>query len=385
MNLRGAMMTDKMEVTPWTVSQELKDTDYDRIADEFGAKRLNDEMLERIRRFTGDLHPFLKYGIFFAHRDLDLILDDYGNGKRFYLYTGRGPSGKMHLGHLLPFLFTKWLQDKFNVDLIIQITDDEKYLFRDIDQEDISRYTDENILDILSLGFNPDRTHVLVDSQHSGLLYNNAIKVARYITSSSAKAVFGFTDSDNIGKFFFTSIQAVPAFLLSELKGEDIRCLIPYAIDQDPHFKLARDVIPKLGYYKPSSIISKFIPSLKGSGKMSSSDQNSGIYLDDEPKSVRKKLMKYAFSGGRDTAEEQRKYGANPDIDFAFNVYRLLEENYGKVQKIHEEYRSGNMLSGEMKSLAADKINEFLAVLRTNKERVSKDVSSYMFDPARFE
>ena len=42
------------------------------------------------------------------------------------------------------------------------------------------------------------------------------------------------------------------------------------------------------------------------------------------------------------------------------------------------------MLSGEMKSLAADRINEFLAVLRTNRERISGDVSSYMFDPGRF-
>lgn len=43
----------------------------------------------------------------------------------------QGPSsGSLHMGHLVPFLFTKWLQDAFNVPLVIQITDDEKTLWR---------------------------------------------------------------------------------------------------------------------------------------------------------------------------------------------------------------------------------------------------------------
>lgn len=377
-------MTEKPEITPWEVSNEFKEADYDKVANEFGAKLIDDSMIERIRSIAGDVHPFLSHRIFFSHRDLDIALDEYQKGNKFYLYTGRGPSGKMHLGHLLPFVFTKWLQDRFDVDLVIQITDDEKYLFRDISEKDLERYTRENVLDILSVGFKPEKTHVLIDTKNSGLLYNNAIKVSRHITASSVKAVFGFSDSDNIGKYFFTSIQSVPAFLISAITGKNTRCLIPYAIDQDPHFKLSRDVLPKLGYYKPSSIISKFIPSLKGSGKMSSSDQTSGIYLDDDAKTVRKKLMKYAFSGGRDTAEEQRKYGANPDVDFAFNVFRMLETDLKRTQDVYEEYRSGRMLSGEMKALASDMINEFLVKLRSQREEVQKDYNSYLFDPEKF-
>ncbi len=377
-------MTDKAEVTPWEVSSELKETDYSRIADQFGAKLIDQKILSEIKDIAGEIHPFLHYGIFFAHRDLDLILQNYRKGEPFYLYTGRGPSGNMHLGHLLPFMFTKWLQEKFDVDLLIQITDDEKYLFRDISENEIKTITRNNILDILSLGFNPEKTHIIVDSEQAGVLYNQAVRISRHITASTAKAVFGFTDSDSIGKYFFTSMQAVPAFLLSALSGKNVRCLIPYAIDQDPHFKVARDVIPKLGYEKPSSIISKFIPSLKGGGKMSSSDMNSGIYLDDSPKTVRKKLMKYAFSGGRETAEEQRKYGANPDIDFAFNIYRMLEHNQNKVEEIYSKYKGGEILSGEMKQLAADTISAFLETLKPAREQVEKNLSEYMFNPDDF-
>jgi tryptophanyl-tRNA synthetase len=377
-------VAEDLKITPWGVSGNVQDKDYDKIANEFGAKIIDERLLKRIKDVTGDLHPFLLNGIFYAHRDLDLVLDDYGKGKPFYLYTGRGPSGEMHLGHILPFMFTKWLQDKFNAELIIQITDDEKYLFREIEDRDLKEFTHNNIIDILSLGFNPDKTHILIDSEHSGILYNNAIKVARNITASSVKAVFGLKDSDNIGKFFFTSIQAVPAFILSYLKNENIRCLIPYGIDQDPHFKLARDVLPKLGYYKPSAIISKFIPSLQGSGKMSSSDPNSVISLNDSRNTVRKKLMKYAFSGGRDTAEEQRKYGANPDIDFSFNIFRIMEDNQSKVSSIYESYKSGEMLSGEMKSIAAEKISEFLDILRSRREDVENNLDAYMFDEKKF-
>ncbi|WP_393971665.1 tryptophan--tRNA ligase [Oxyplasma meridianum] len=377
-------MADDHEITPWEVSNTFQEAQYEKIAKEFGAKIIDEGLREEIKYLAGEVHRFIQYDIFFAHRDLDQLLDGYKKGRKFYLYTGRGPSGKMHLGHLIPFMFTKWLQDRFDVDLIIQITDDEKYIFRDTSEADLKKYTQNNILDILSLGFKPEKTHVMIDSDNSNLLYNYGIRVAKHITASTVKSVFGLKDSDNIGKFFFTSIQSVPAFIVSAITGHNVPCLIPYAIDQDPHFKISRDILPKLGYEKPASIISKFIPSLKGSGKMSSSDETSGIYLDDDNKTIKRKLMKYAFSGGRDTMEEQRRLGANPDIDFAFNTYRMLEPDMTKVSKIYEEYRSGHILSGEMKMLAYEKITEFLETLNSRRDAVLKNMDDYRFNPERF-
>jgi tryptophanyl-tRNA synthetase len=100
--------------------------------EQFGSQRITDELLERMERVTGKpLHRFLRRGIFFSHRDLNAILDMYGKGQKFYLYTGRGPSSEsLHLGHLIPFHFTKWLQDAFDCPLVIQLTDDEKFLFK---------------------------------------------------------------------------------------------------------------------------------------------------------------------------------------------------------------------------------------------------------------
>ena len=43
----------------------------------------------------------------------------------------QGPSSEaLHLGHLVPFHFTAWLQKTFRMPLVIQLTDDEKFLWR---------------------------------------------------------------------------------------------------------------------------------------------------------------------------------------------------------------------------------------------------------------
>src|SRR3989338_4773742 len=99
-------------------------------------------------------------------------------------------------------------------------------------------------------------------------------------------------------------MQSVPAFLPSIMENKPTNCLIPCAIDQQPHFFMTNDVAPKLGYPKPSTILSRFLPGLGGiqqEGKMSSSILNTSIFMTDNPKQVRTKIMKYAFSGGKDT------------------------------------------------------------------------------------
>ena len=61
-----------------------------------------------------------------------------------------------------------------------------------------------------------------------------------------------------------------------------VPCLIPAAIDQDPYFRMTRDVAQKLNYYKPASFYASFFPAMQGMrSKMSSSNENSCIILTD--------------------------------------------------------------------------------------------------------
>src|SRR5205807_823016 len=151
-----------------------------------------------------------------------------------------------------------------------------------------------------------------------------AVEVAKRITFSTTQAVFGFENSNNIGEIFYTSIQAAPAFLPTVEAGHEVPVLIPCGIDQDPHFRVARDVAPKLGYPKPALIHNKLLPSLLGpTGKMSASIPESSIFTTDTEAQAQKKIMN-AFTGGRATVEEQRRLGANPYICSIFAQYNYI-------------------------------------------------------------
>lgn len=105
----------------------------------------------------------------------------------------------------------------------------------------------------------------------------------------------------------------------------DIPCLIPCAIDQDPYFRLTRDVAQRLKYPKPAIIHSQFFPALQGSGtKMSASNPNSAVFLSDTPGQIKNKINRHAFSGGGNTQELHKEQGGNPDVDIAFQYLRFF-------------------------------------------------------------
>ena len=237
-------------VTPWEVTGDI---DYDELQRKFGTSPIDDEVLRRLSKY-GELHPMLKRGIFYSHRDLIPLLDSYDKGDEFMLYTGRGPSGNTHLGHMMPWIFNKWVQDTFKVPMFFQMTDDEKFLFKDLTLHDTRNMAYENALDFIALGFDTEKTKIILDTECIKTLYPIALKVAKKVTFSTAKAVFGFENSSNIGQIFFTTMQTAPAFLASEIYGKQMPCLIPCGIDQDPHFRVTRDVAPGLNYPKPSML-----------------------------------------------------------------------------------------------------------------------------------
>ncbi len=370
-------MPEDFVVTPWDVRGQV---DYDRLITQFGTERITQALLERIRRRAGELHPMLRRGIFYSHRDLGWILDAYEKGNRFALYTGRGPSSGIHVGHMLPWFFTKWLQDVFDATLYFQITDDEKFLFKDFDElPQATKVGYENILDVIALGFDPKKTRIFLDTEYIHHLYPIAVEVAKRITFSTTQAVFGFTNSNNIGEIFYTSIQAAPAFLPTVEAGEPVPVLIPCGIDQDPHFRVARDVAPRLGYPKPALIHNKLLPSLLGpGGKMSASVPASSLFTTDSTEAAKEKIMD-AFTGGRATVEEQRRLGANPDICpiFAFYQY-VFEPDDGKLAEVERTCRSGERLCGECKLELWSKVQPFLERHREAREKARDRIEDFV-------
>lgn len=196
-------------VTPWSVeAADDAGIDYDKLVKRFGCSKIDQQLIERFETLTKKkVHHFFERGIFFSHREFTKILDLYEQGKPFFLYTGRGPSSSaLHIGHLTPFIITKWLQETFDVPLIIQLTDDEKFLWKNLDVKKANEMAIENAKDIIALGYNVKKTFIFSDFTFMGQsssFYENVIRIQRQVTFNQVKGIFGFGDSDSIGKIAF--------------------------------------------------------------------------------------------------------------------------------------------------------------------------------------
>ena len=367
--------SDNFEVTPWKVEGAV---DYGRLIKKFGTQEITDDILEKIQSFTGQLHPLLEHKFFFSHRDLDWILNKYEKDEKFYLYTGRGPSGMVHLGHLMPWFLTRHLQDKFDSNLLFQITDDEKFLFGNKTMDEINKNVYENILDIIAIGFKKSRTKIIVNSRHIKHLYSNSLEIAKRITFSTAKSVFGFTNSTNVGMIGFPPLQAVPCFLPTIIEGKPTPVLIPAAIDQDPYWRLTRDIAEKIGFYKPAQIHSKFLPSLQTTGKMSSSSPETALFTTDEPKIIEEKVSN-AYTGGQPTTALQKKLGGNPEICSVFSYLKFLFDTSRESNQRELRCRSGNLLCGECKHDLSNHSTTFIAMFQERRQKAKDLVPEYMY------
>ncbi|KAG0164394.1 tryptophan--tRNA ligase [Apophysomyces sp. BC1034] len=389
--------THSQNVTPWEVEGAVVDgvqqaIDYNKLIDQFGTKRIDEELLQRFEKLTGRKpHVLLRRGTFFSHREFNRILDRYEQKKPFFLYTGRGPSSaSMHLGHMVPFVFCQWLQDVFDVPIVIQLTDDEKFLFKPtLTVEKCNEFAYENAKDIIACGFKPEKTFIFSNLDFvGGAFYHNIVRISRCITSNQSKATFGFNDSDNVGKLHFVSVQAAPSFSNSfpQIFGtkKDIPCLIPCAIDQDPYFRLTRDVAQKLKYPKPCLIHAKFFPALQGpQTKMSASIDTSAIFMSDTPNQIKKKINKYAFSGGAATLEEHKANGGNPDVDVAYQYLSFFLDDDEELKKIYDSYKSGELMTGELKQKCIEVLQGFVASFQKKKSEITKETVAYFMDASR--
>lgn len=333
-------------------------TDTNRLLDRFGAEPLTDNYQDR---FPGS-HPFLDRGLAVAGRDLDRFLSAVAADEPVSVVTGVGPSGPMHLGHAPVFYFARYLQRECGAHVYIPLSDDEKLWTRDQTLAETRKFTRENLRDILAVGFDPERTRILVDTADSDITYPLATAFATAVTTATREAVYG--TAANIGASFYPAMQ-IAHLLLPQLAREcgPHATTVPVAIDQDPHVRVCRDVAGKDHHpvEKPGAILSQFLPALDGGEKSSASTSVPMIRLNDDPERARELLLQYAHSGGQASVEAHRKHGGDPEVDVAFQYLRLFfEPDETVLERLRRAYRAGDLLTGDLKAHAADRIGEFL-------------------------
>ena len=373
-------MALEQNITPDVVRAPPSGVDYNKLIEQFGCVKIDDELLGRFQV----LHRFLRRGLFFSHRDLDKIMTAHEKGQEIYLYTGRGPSaGSMHIGHLVPFMFCKYLQDVFKCKLVIQITDDEKLMkTKGLTFDQVTEYTRSNIKDIVACGFNPENTFIFTNLDYMGKMYPTVVKLQSMFLTSQVTASFGIVPADCIGKLAFPAVQAAPCFpecFPHLFENRHPRVLIPCGIDQDPYFRLTRDVCNRMKAYKPSLIHSKFIPGLQGiHTKMSSSDQKSAIFLDDTPSTIAEKITR-AMSGGRETKQEQDEKGADLDKDVPFQYLKVFLEDDQELKQIEDDYSTGKLSSLQVKMRLVDVITELVKDHQLRRKELTDEyISQFM-------
>ncbi len=319
-------------------------------------------------------HYAFENNLIASHRDFDKFFSALKKHEKCAIVSGLNASGTLHLGHKAVFDINLFFQKKYNVPIFIPISDDESYVTGKIKtQEQALENSKKLAKELIAYGFDSKKTFFIIDQIYTNI-YNLAIKLSKKVNYSEIKAVYGYKPEENIGLHFYPAVQSAH-ILFPQEKHKIKNILVPIGPDEDAHIRISRDIASRAGYNKPAILHTNFLPGIDGK-KMSTSKPNTAIFLNDDEKTIRKKINK-AFSGGQKTIKEHKKLGGNPDVDVSFIYLEKLFLTKQEAEKLKNQYKKGKILSGEMKKLFADKAVEFIKQFQSNLKKTSqKDVDN---------
>lgn len=360
------------KIDPWG---QVNIKDYSKLCKEFGI-----EEFSRILSHISKPSLYMKRGIIFGHKDFFQIAKAIKEKKDFVMMTGLMPSGVFHFGHKVVADQIIYYQE-LGAECFITAADLEAYLTRGIPLEKSREIAiNEYLLNYIALGLKPKNVHFYFQTQGKKSYMNLSKFISKKTTFNEVKNIYGDTSPAKL----VSALTQVADILHPQLKefGGPRPTIVPVGADQLPHINFTRDIASRMksefNFVLPSATFNVLIPGLEG-GKMSSSKPESYIALTDQPEVVEKKIKKYAFSGGQATLEEHRRKGGNPDIDVSYQWLRMLfEPDDKKLKQIHDDYRSGKLLTGELKEILIEKINSFLKEHQRKREQAKRQLDKFL-------
>ncbi|MHA1270470.1 MAG: tryptophan--tRNA ligase [Candidatus Helarchaeota archaeon] len=367
---------NKEDIDPWG-STLIKD--YKRLMEDFGIS----EFKELKKHYPNPNH-LIRRDIVFGHRGFESVLNAIIKGTKFNVLSGIKPSGPFHLGTLT----TAWEIVDFQKQggtAFYCIADLEAYEDNGISLDESYKIAIDNITDILALGLDYKKAYIYRQSKEDRVK-DMAFEFSRGVTMNMLKAIYGVREFG----LYMTSMIQVGDILLPQLEdfGGPAPTVIPVGVDQDPHIRLTRDIAKKfrnfdfkrglnsksifknnVRFIPPAATYHKLMRGLDGSDKMSKRNPMSYFTLNEEPDSIRKKILN-AFTGGRDTASEQRKLGGKPHICNIYDLYKFhFITDDSELENIFKKCISGEILCGECKKIAIEKILKFVEEHKKKKEK----------------
>ncbi|MEM3362008.1 MAG: tryptophan--tRNA ligase [Candidatus Anstonellaceae archaeon] len=344
-------------IDPW--SNELIEEKY--LYEEFGMQTISPKIKSRFA------NSYLFYrNIIVGHRDFDKFLEAYDKKKEIAIMSGIKPSGDFHLGSKQTADEIIFFQKYFNAKVYYCIADIESYIDNNISLEQAKENAISNLADLLALGIDEKNTYFYRQSTEPTVL-KNSLLISQKVTPATLAALYGEKD---IGHYICAFVQMADIFLpQSEKFGGPKNVLVPVGLDQDPHIRLSRDLAKKFGLVEPAATYHRFIKNLKGQQKMSKKDPQGLIYLCEDLKQIEKKL-KNAITGGRSTAEEQRRLGGEIEKCYIFEIAKIFFEiDENDLSRRYENCTSGKILCGECKAEVIKKALEWFQQHQEKREK----------------
>lgn len=341
--------------------------DYDKVIQQFGLSAIDKTMLKRIKNPS----RFLRRGIDFAHIDFDKFLDAFQQKEPVAIMTGIKPTNEFHLGSKITAEKIIYFQKEFKAKLFFAIADLEGMVDNNLPLEQQAKTAVHNIADLLALGLDPKNAYIYRQSQEKRVM-NFAYLFSKRVTTNHMRNLYG---ERQLGLYFAAFTQAGDILLPQhEDFGGAKTVIVPVGCDQVPHIFLSRDIADKFqkefGFIRPATIVHKFFRALSGESKMSKRDPMSMLTLNDSPELIKKKIG-MTITGGRKTAEEQRKLGGVPEDSVVYELYHYhFVDDDSKVKKVYNDYKTGRLLDGDMKKEITEIVIKFLGEHQKKREKM---------------
>lgn len=416
------------DINPWSSTPKVS---IEKLIENFGI----DHFEPQKARFS-DAPVFMRRNIVQGHRGYDQIADAIIGKKPFHVLTGFMPSGHPHLGHLMVMKEVVW-HIQHGGDGFISIADREAHAVRGLSWEKCDEYAREYISCLYAMGFDGE----IYAQRKNNALKDLAFEAACKINFSNLSAIYGFGPETELAHAVSVSMQ-VADILYPQLAAGIAPTVVPVGIDQDPHIRLTRDVANALrlflvedrgthisiraktasaeaiaavakafpgakkyeghidlpagynaaevdgivrsieqqfggfGFMLPSSTYHSFLMGFQG-GKMSSSVPDSLIWFDDADKDVKKKIMG-AVTGGRQTLEEQKKFGGEPDKCAIYQLNKFhMQEDDTELKMMCEACKAGELMCGTCKKETLERVRAFLADFKEKRDEVAHKVAEW--------
>ena len=333
------------------------------------------------------------------------------------ILTGDRPTGRLHIGHYVGSLRRRVeLQDSGQFDRIFIMIADAQALTDNADNpEKVRQNIIEVALDYLSVGLDPEKSNLFIQSQVSELteltfFYNNLVTVQRLQRNPTVKAEIalrGFNDdaaADNkagipVGFFCYPISQAAD---ITAFKAT----VVPVGEDQEPMIEQTREIVRKFNStYAPVLVEPEILlpdnasclrlPGTDGKAKMSKSLGNC-IYLSDDPQTVREKVRGMYTDPGHLQVSDPGKVEGNPVFIYldAFCkpehfekfascfIGKKLSFSFASLEQMKAQYRAGGLGDVMCKNFLYEVLEDTLAPIRERRAKYEKDIP-YVYEVLR--